>query len=156
MRTNINDNIIPKNYFIQRKKPIYIDSTDKIYIKKYCNECTDLEIVYKNQTNTFINQNLKNINLIENEDVEVNGVVFNSELKYIGNIIPKHYYNRGLWKTINNNYLCDAINDIMVDYPIKILEPNVIVVGNEYILEFIIQDSTIFNYQESFKIIFFN
>ena len=155
MRTNINDNIIPKNYFIQRKKPIYIDSTDKIYIKKYCNECTDLEIVYKNQTNTFINQNLKNINLIENEDVEVNGVVFNSELKYIGNIIPKHYYNRGLWKTINNNYLCDAINDIMVDYPIKILEPNVIVVGNEYILEFIIQDSTIFNYQESFKIIFF-
>ena len=155
MRTNINNNIIPKNYFIRRKKPLYIDSTNKVFIKKYCNECTNLEIVYKSQTNTYSNQNLKNINLIENEDIEVNGIIFNSEYKYKNKLIPKHYYNSGLWKPINNNYICDIINNIVVEYPIKILEPNIIVLdNNNYSLSFIIQDISIFNYQETFTVNF--
>ena len=55
---SINTNIIPNNFFIRRKKPIYIDSTDKIFIQKLGNDCTNLEIVFNNQNMMCINQNL--------------------------------------------------------------------------------------------------
>jgi len=80
MRTNIINNLIPNNYFIRRKTPIYVDSTYKINIKAFGNECTNLEIAYKNQTNTILNQNLQNIILNSNESIEVNGIIFNSNI----------------------------------------------------------------------------
>ena len=153
MRTNITNNLIPNNYFIRRKKPIYIDSTNKVYIKKFGNDCTNLEIVYKNQTNTFINQNIKEIDLTESDDIEIDGIIFNSEIKYTGRIIPSYYYNIGRWITINNNYQCNLINDVIVDYPVKLMGPNLILINNDdYVLTFTIEDPTIFNNNETFTV----
>jgi hypothetical protein len=153
MRTNIINNLIPNNYFIRRKKPIYVDSTNKIYVQKFGNECTNLEIVYKNQTNTFINQNLKEVELNDNSPTEIDGIIFNSEISTQSKIHAQYYYNRGPWKTINNNNLCDEINNITIEYPIKLMEPNLILVNNEdYSLTFTIQDNSIFNNKDTFTV----
>ena len=152
MRTNINNNIIPNNYFIRRKKPIYIDSTSNVYIKKFGSDCNNLEIVNSNDPN-ISNHNLKDIELTEKEDIEINGVIFNSETNYIGNIKPTHIFPTGLWKTINDNYSSSTINDVLVDYPIKLVYPNIIHVSEEnYSVTFIIQDMTIFNDNDVFNV----
>jgi hypothetical protein len=153
MRTNITNNLIPNNYFIRRKKPIYVDSTNKIYVQKFGNVCTNLEIVYKNQTNTFINQNLKDIDLSDNYPTEIDGIIFNSEISTQSKIHARYYYNRGSWKTINNNYFCDDVNNITIEYPIKLDAPNLILVNNEdYSLTFTIQDDTIFKNKDTFTV----
>lgn len=153
MRTNITNNLIPNNYFIRRKKPIFIDSTNKIYIKQYGSTCSNLELIYKNQTNTFTNQNLKDVKLDDLLDVEINGTIFNSEISTQGKIYPTYYFNTGLWKTINNNYICDDINDVLIDYPINLISPNLIVIDKEdWVINFKIQDSNIFQDQDTFSV----
>jgi hypothetical protein len=156
MRTNITNNLIPNNYFIRRKKPIYIDSTNKIFLKKFGNDCSNLEIIYKNQTNTFINQNLDNFILDTDDVTEVNGIIFNSEVNSTGIIYPNYYYNTGSWKTLNNNnYLCDDINNIKIDYPINLISPNLVIVNNQdYVLNFNIEDSDMLNDKDTFTIYF--
>ena len=152
MRTNITNNLLPNNFFIRRKKPIYVDSTNKIYIKKFGADCSNLEIIYKNQTNTFINQNLKDITLTDNSNVEIDGILFNSESNLVSRIYPTYYFNIGQWKPINNNYICDDINTVLVDYPIQLISPNLIINNNQnYTLEFNIYD-TIFDDKETFSV----
>jgi hypothetical protein len=153
MRTNITNNLIPNNYFIRRKKPIYIDSTNKIYIKKFGDDCSNLEIIYKNQTNTFINQNLHDIILNTNDITEINGKIYNSEFNIVGKIYPTYYYNTGSWKTINNNYFSDEINNITIEYPVTLISPNLVIVNDQScILNFNIEDSDIFNDQDTFTV----
>jgi len=152
MRTNINNNIIPNNYFIRQKKPIYIDSTSNVYIKKFGSDCNNLEIVNRNDP-SISNQNLNDIELTEIEDVEINGVIFNSETNYSGNIIPTYIFPTGLWKTVNDNYSSSIINDILVDYPIKLVYPNIIYLSEQnYNVTFIIQDMTIFKDNDVFNV----
>ena len=146
MRTNITNNLIPNNYFIRRKKPIYIDSTNKIFIKNFGSDCSNLEIIYKNQSNTLINQNLKDIVLSNpNNNNQINGVIFETEFP--------NYFNTGCWKTSNNNYACDNINDVQIEYPINIISPNLLIANNQdYIVNFNIEDDRLFNDQDIFSV----
>ncbi len=153
MRTNIN--LIPNNFFVRNKNKVYIDYTENIFIKKFGNDCKDLELIYQNQSNTWTNYNLKNINLTEDEDIIIEGLIFGSESKFIGlpKITPSYLVNYGSWKTKNNNYICDDINSFIVDYPIKTISPNIIIInGKEYKVKFNI-NCPIFSEQEEFKVI---
>jgi len=115
MRTNNKYNL-PTNNFISNINKIYIDYTDKS-IFKIDNHVT-LQFIYKNER---INKSISSL-------------LFDSNTKYSGlsRITPLKYFNTGTWKLIND----DSINDIYVDYPIKLVSPNKIIIesGTEQVI----------------------
>jgi hypothetical protein len=132
MRTNISNNFIPNNYFIIAKKPIYIDYTSNIFFTKHGVNCNNLELV----SNTFTNYSLLNIDL-NNSHYLHDKILFNTNYTLQHRITPDIYFITGYWKTKNNDCICDDINDIYVEYPIKIVSPNSIVINNNtYSLQF--------------------
>ena len=134
MRTNISNNIIPNNYFIIGKKPIYIDFTTGVILKKYGSNCKNLELI----SNTFTNNTLLNIELVDSTHLH-QPILFDTKYTLQHRITPTNYFNTGFWKTKNNNFTSDNINDIYVEYPVKINSPNAIIINkNIYVLNFTI------------------
>ena len=98
MRTNISNNIISNTYYIYAKKPIYIDYTSDIFIKKYGLDCYNLELI----SNTFTNNELYDLELTDTLSIN-NNILFNSKYTLQHRITPNNYYNTGYWKTKTNN-----------------------------------------------------
>jgi len=180
MRSNIKYNLIKDDYFILNNNKLYIDYNDNLLINLFGSNCKNLELVYNNK----ITHDMKNIIYSDNENkhilydqdntLNINTSIFNSNSKFSGfpRITPTIIYNKGTWKTKNDQYISDDINDIYIDYPINLLSPNNIVIeggesqilkshsktkilnvlnNTEYELEFDI-NVPVFNDKESFKV----
>jgi len=149
MRTNISNNIVPNNYFIIGKKPIYIDFTRDIFLKKYGSNCNNLELV----SNKYTNNTLYDIELVDSIH-QYQQILFDTKCTLQRRITPTNYFKTGFWKTKNNNYTSDNINDIYVEYPVKINSPNAIIINkNIYVLNFSIL-TNIFEDNDTFEVYF--